>query len=116
METLLFEGLRGLVGNRVYPDVGPDKCGLPYMTYQQVGGDALNFQDGALPDKSNARVQVNVWAVSRIEAKALAKAAENALRGVAALRTTVLGAPVSNFDQAAKLYGTRQDFSFWTSD
>ena len=41
---------------------------LPRITFQQVGGQAVNFLDSAVPSKKNARFQVNCWAVSRDDA------------------------------------------------
>lgn len=111
IEAAVFNALKGLVANRVYPDFAPDGATLPFITYQQVGGQAISFMDQANPDKRNARVQVNVWAASRSAASALSKQVEDALRFLPA--STVTGAAVSEYESALKLYGTRQDFSFW---
>lgn len=116
LETMLFDGLQGMVSGRVYPDVAPDQTAPPYITYQQVGGDAINYASGEVPDKQNARVQVSVWATSRMEASALGAQAETALRLVAALQTTVLGARRARHDPETNLRGTMQDFSFWTGN
>ncbi|NRR28890.1 DUF3168 domain-containing protein [Oxalobacteraceae bacterium] len=114
MESLIVGVLDPLVAGKCWPDVGPDAPTLPYITYQQVGGDAINFITGGQPSKANARVQVNVWAATRMQAKALAQQAETALRGVAALQTEVLGAPSSTYDDVTKYRGTIQFFSCWT--
>lgn len=113
LETLIYNALAGLVDNRVYPDVAPDGCELPYITYQQVGGRPINFVDPSIPGKRNARVQINVWGDSRLAVSSLAGDVENALRVVTELQTTVLGQPVSEYDMETKLRGSRQDFSFW---
>ena len=113
IEPLIFDALSPLVSGRVYPDVALDECDRPYITYQQVGGSAINFVEVTLPDKRNSRVQINVWADSRLEASVLAGQVENALRAVVVLQTTVLGASVSVYDMETKLRGSRQDFSFW---
>ncbi len=114
MEQLVYAALRGLVNDRVYPDLADEPPERPYITYQQVGGEAINFVDAAtLPGTSNARVQVNVWADTRPVASALARQVENALRAVAGLQTTVLGAAVALYEPETKLRGTMQDFSFW---
>jgi len=113
-DELFFSALQGLVGGRVYPDIGKEGTALPYITYQDIGGDAVNFIDGAVPSKANARVQVNVWAKTRAEAKDLARRVEYALRAVPALQTLVIGAPATTHDPGTKYYGTIQDFSVWT--
>jgi hypothetical protein len=114
-ESLIFDALKTLVANRVYPDVGPPGVVRPYITYQQAGGRPVNFLEGTTPSKENSRMQINVWATTRPAAKLLAKQAEAALCGTAALQTTVLGKPVAVYEEDTKLFGTRQDFSFWTS-
>jgi hypothetical protein len=113
-ESILYNALKGLVGNRVYPDVGPDDVAAPYITWQQVGGKSLNFLDTAtLPSKANGRYQVNTWAATRAEALTLAKQVENAVRATTSLQPTVLGQPVATTDEETGRKGYRQDFSLW---
>lgn len=115
VEAQIFAALSALVGGRVYRDVAPQTVtALPRITFQQVGGRAINFVDGStVPDKKNARFQINVWAYDRDSAAALSRSVEDALRTYAALQTTVLDAPVGLYEQETGLYGTRQDFSLW---
>lgn len=113
VESQIFDALKGLFSNRVYPDVGPESVARPYATYQQVGGAAVNFVDPTVPSKKSGRWQINVWADTRSQAAALSRQVEDALRVVTALQTTVLGAPVAIYEPETKLRGTRQDFSFW---
>lgn len=102
-----------LAGGRVYPDVAPDAPQLPYITFQQVGGEVLNFLDRTLPSKLNARMQVNVWAATRLEACALAQQVEELFQLSLTLQASPLGAAVADFEEVGKLYGFRQDFSVW---
>lgn len=113
-EAIIFATLRVLVADRVYPDVAPDGVVRPYVTYQAVGGAALNFMDAAVPSKRNGRFQVNVWADTRMQAATLARQVEDALRVAPGLQTTVIGAPVADYEEDTRLFGTMQDFSFWT--
>lgn len=116
VEGLIFTTLRTLVSDRVYPDLAPqDVTALPRITYQQVGGQAVNFLEAALPDKRNGRFQVNVWAATRLQASSLARQAAAALKTEAALNTTILGELVAVYEPDTRLYGTLQDFSFWTA-
>lgn len=112
-ETLLFDALKTLVANRVYPDLAPLGSVRPYITFQQVGGASVNFIDATVPSKSNARFQINVWANTRAAAALLAGQVEQALRTTVALQTTVLGQPVATYEADTLLFGTRQDFSVW---
>lgn len=114
VESLIFRTLEGLVDRRVYADLAPqDVRALPRITYQQVGGAAVNFLEAETPSKKNARFQVNVWGATRVQAAGLSRQVEDALREEVDLQTTVLGAPVAEYESETKLFGTRQDFSFW---
>lgn len=105
--------LKTLAGGRVYPDVAPHNPQLPYITFQQVGGEALNFLDRTLPSKLNARMQVNVWAATRLEACTLAQQVEELFQLSLTLQAETLGAAVADFEEVGQLYGFRQDFSVW---
>ncbi len=113
LESDLFDALKGLAGNRVYPDLAPPNTARPYVVWQQVGGRGVNFIDPTIPSKKNARVQVAVWADTRQAAATLARQVEDTLRAQTALQPTVLGAPVATYDEDTKYRGTRQDFSLW---
>jgi hypothetical protein len=113
IEAQVFEALRQLVGGRVYPDLAPAGVARPYIVYQQVGGDVVNFLDLTIPSKRNSRMQLCAWADARNEASALIEQAEMAMRAVTALQATPLGAPVATYDEETELRGARQDFSLW---
>jgi hypothetical protein len=113
IETALFAALRGLVSDRVFPDVAPENTSRPYITYQQTGGDAVNFVESTIPSKKNARMQINVWADTRLQATAMGGAVEDVLRTLIALQPTVLGAAIATYDDETKLRGTLQYFSLW---
>lgn len=113
VESNLFDCLKGLVSNRVYPDVAPFGVEKPYITYQQVGGDVVTFIDSTMPSKRNGRFQLNVWATTRLAAAALARQVESALVTSSALRATPMGAAVSSYEPDTLLYGSRQFFSIW---
>lgn len=116
VEVIVYAAIKSLVANRAYPDTAPINAVRPYITYQKVGGESINFMDQTIPDKSNARVQINVWAETRGTAALLAKQVEQAMRVTTELQTTVLGQPISTFEPDTLLYGTRQDFSVWSSE
>ncbi len=113
-ESILYNTLRSLVADRVFPDVAPEDTPRPYITFQQVGGTAVNFIDAAIPSKRNGRFQLNCWSDTRVQAALLARQVEDALRGASSLQTTVLGALVAEYEEDTKLFGSRQDFSVWT--
>ena len=100
---------------RVYPDIAPDPLpARPYCTYQQVGGESVTFVDRTLPGLRNARMQINVWSNTRLEAATLARQVEDALRLATVFQVQPMGALVSDYEPDLKLYGTRQDFSVFS--
>jgi len=114
LDALLLPVLGALVGGRAYPDVPPPDVVAPYITWQQVGGQAVNYLDTATPvTRRNARVQVNVWAVRRSTASSLMAGAEDALK--ASVQAYALGAATSLHEPDLQLYGSMQDFSIWYS-
>lgn len=115
IEPSIVTALGALVSNRVYPDVAPAGVALPYITYQQVGGEAVSFIEATKPSKKNARIQINVWSTTRSEAMNLIRDAEDTLI-LATLYGEPQGAAVARYDEDAKLYGAMQDFSFWFDD
>lgn len=114
-EATLRTLLADLVDGRVYPDVPPDKATFPLVTYQQVGGVSLWFGERAMPGHKNARVQVNVWADTRLQANQIARAIEGRMC-TGMLSSEPFGAAVALYEDSIKKYGTRQDFGFWFPD
>lgn len=98
---------------RVSPDFAPTNTARPYVTFQQVGGQALDFVDNTVPSIENAEIQINVWADSRLEAKGLMKLIEAALIVATTVQARPLSACVSDFDADMNVYGSRQDFNCW---
>lgn len=113
LEASIFDTLKGLVGNRVFPDVAPYDTPMPYITYQQIGGQSVNYVDDAIPDSRNAIVQFNGWDATRSGAAALAKQIEDALRAAAAFTARPVSEPISQHEPGLERYGTLQDFSIW---
>lgn len=112
LEILMAEVLAPLVGNRVFPDTAPANTALPFVIYQKVGGVEPIYADGSLPDKENARVQVQVWARKRSEAASMMRQVKAALCAAPALAVP-LGADVARNEDG--FLGAQQDFSIWYS-
>lgn len=114
VESDILAALTDLVNGRVFPDIAQAGAAPPYITYQQIGGQAPTFLERSLPSKKNGRFQVNVWAQTRKEAAALAPQVELALVQAKAFQASPIGAYSSVYENDTKLYGTRQDFSIWS--
>ena len=99
-------------GNNVYPDATPANPPAPFIVYQQVGGEAYWYVENKMPGKANARVQISVFAASRLDATALMFQVQKRLceqNNKFAVRP--IGAPINDYDEALELYGSLQDFS-----
>ena len=114
-EAALFLLLTGLVSGRIYPDVALSGAGLPRIVYQQVGGKTINYTEGTLPDKENARMQVVCWDSTRMAAINLMKQVEAAILSAPVIQAEALGARISGYEQDTNLFSSMQDFSIWTA-
>jgi hypothetical protein len=113
IEELVIAVLQALAGGRIFPDFAPEGTPTPYIVYQAVGGEPLNFLGGDNPGKTNARMQISVWAQTRLEASKLGQQVEDAMRAAANLQPEVLTGRVATYDETTRYRGTMQDFSLW---
>lgn len=114
VEADIYTLLRGLVGDKVYPDTAPLGTPPPYIVYQQVGGRTLQYLGREVPNKKNGRFQVSGWAGTRKAASALQLAIENAFMTATTFQAEPLGSPVATSADELPLKGSRQDFSIWS--
>lgn len=113
IEAEVYAVAQGIFDGRFFPDVAPEETPLPYGTYQSVGGEPVNFMSGEAPAKTNARMQINVWAATRLEASELGAQVESAIRGARHLQPEVLTGRIATYDETTQYRGTMQDFSLW---
>jgi Protein of unknown function (DUF3168) len=114
VESDLFDALQSLVSGRCYPDEAPSGAALPYIVYQQIGGESVLYMENVLPSKKNGRFQVAVWATTRTQAASLSLSAEAAVVASTDFQATPLGAAVADIDAQTDYRGMRQDFSVWS--
>jgi len=117
IEISLFDVLSGdaaiaaLVGTRIFPGLMPAATTMPAIVWQRIAGhdeSALSGHSGL----ENARVQVSVWAKTRLAARTLAGLTKLALVNDATLRATVL-MDMDDYDPDSKDYRVTVDFSIW---
>lgn len=114
VESKIYNLLRGLVADRVFPDVAPVMTERPYITYQKVGGVVVSYVEGTLPSTKNGRYQVNVWADSRMSAEDISQQVEAALISSTDFVAQPDSASRSDYDPDIPVYGAMQDFSIWS--
>jgi hypothetical protein len=98
---------------RTFSDFAPLDTPRPYVTFQQIGGSTVDFIDKVVPSKENAVMQINAWADSRLDAKALIKQIEAALIAATEFQAAPVAAASSDFDPDMDRRCSRQDFSIW---
>lgn len=114
VESDLFDTLKGLVSNRVYPDLAPAEAAKPYVVYQQIGGESPTFLERASPSKKNGRFQVVVWAETRAQASLVSLQIEAAMVAATVFQAKPVGDRTAVYDEDTQLRGSRQDFSVWS--
>lgn len=111
------------IGGRMYPETLPQMPTLPAITYQVISEWRRPTMHGtdALP---RTRVQVDCWAKTSLEARAIADAVKDAVDGFQGL----MGSPgaeigaifaansFSSYDPEAKMYRVSRDFVVWARD
>lgn len=115
VETSIYTALKGLVGNRCFPDVAPLNTVKPFLTYIQIGGEALTYLENAVPSKQNGVFQVDCYADTRSATAALALAVESAMVTATSFQARPIGAPAARYDSDSLIYSSTQDFSVWSS-
>lgn len=112
-----------LIVQRVFPVMAPDGTVLPYLTYQTISDNSINHATGAT-ETNQCRIQVDLWAQTYAESKALATAVKTALKNW----TDSGGSPVISSchyqngndlpdpvtpGQESRVYRVSQDYLLW---
>ena len=114
-ESDIYNALKGLVANRCYPDFAPLSTARPYITYVQIGGEALSYLDNAIPSGKYGRFQINVWGDTRASVSALILQVEAAMILASAFQARPVSAPSSEYDHDMLVYGSMQDFNVFST-
>lgn len=98
---------------RVFSDVAPHGAAEPYLVWQCDGGETLRFLDNTPGSQRNSSVLVSVYSLTRKEALALIREAEDALCASTPLTVDPDGEPVTTYEDDTRRYGAIQRFSIW---
>ena len=115
VESDLYGILKGLVSNRCFPDFAPLGTFRPFITFEQVGGEALSFLDGTLPDKKHGRFEISVYADSRAACAAIALQVESVMAAATPFQSMAIHAPISDYADEVKIYSSTQNFSIYST-
>ena len=106
LETLL----KPLATGSCWPLVAPDKPATPYIVYQNISNTPeVTLSDGV--PINNTRMQIDVYAKSYKDVKAVAAAVVTAMATAA-----FTNVPLQNqdlYEQDVKLYRVQMDYSLW---
>lgn len=111
LESDLQTLLSGVVQS--FPDFAPATVTAPYAVWQQIGGASPAYVERAVFNKRNARVQISVWASTRLQANDLMAQIESALILATVFQASPYGAMTAVSDEETQLRGARQDFTIW---
>ena len=114
IEAKIYSALSPLVGGRVFPDVAPLTTVRPYIVYNQVGGEVVDYLENTVPSKQNGRFQLNLWADTRASCAAVMLQIEAALVTSTTMQARPVSAPNAAFDNDMDLFGAMQDFTIWS--
>ena len=115
IEAKLYACLKSLCANRVFPDFAPMSTARPYVTYVQIGGEALSRIGAGVHGLKHGRFQCDVWGDSRLQCSALMLQIEQALLSAGDFQARAIGAMRSNYDPDMLIYQGSQDFSVFSA-
>jgi hypothetical protein len=85
----------------------------PYVTAQQIPGEAITQLSNAAPGLRKPEIQIDVWADSYNSAITTMRAIEAAMRAATTFTATPMDEPGTYFDADVPVYGARQSFRCW---
>ena len=102
---------------RTFTDVADVNTPRPYVTFQLIGGRALQWLDNTAADKRHTMVQIDVWSDSRADGLQLIRQIEADLRAATVFRARPEAEPVCTVvpDITPTRYGASQDFSIYSA-
>jgi len=117
----IYPGLTALVGDRIYPDILPQKAITPAIAMQLISRVRVHLfqQDSDLP---RSRYQFSIYALSRAISKAVAKQLRLALQnyngvmggpGGVTVNAVELDSEIDDYEPNTELYSTKMDFLIW---
>lgn len=99
-----------LAGDKVYPVVAPDAPVPPYIVYFVVASNAENVMSGD-SGLVNTRVQVDVYARSYGDARAIALQIDQLMAAWSVQNVSLLSQ--DGYEDDVKLFRVTTDFSVW---
>ena len=104
------EALLGSQPMRLFPfGEAPQHVQLPYVTWQVISGVPENFLSGR-PDMDGISTQIDVWAYTQGDARAVFDALRNAIE----LDSHIIGVNLEGREPDTRIYRISFTVDFWT--
>jgi Na+-translocating ferredoxin:NAD+ oxidoreductase RnfD subunit len=111
IEKDIFDALKGLVNNRVYPMVMPQNPTLPALVYTRIATNAQNTIDAPPSTLDQCLMQIDAYAETYLAAKELAESMRAAME--AAPFKATLQTSQEFWEDTPKIYRVTFDFYCW---
>lgn len=111
MEAILQSALAAICP-RTYVSVAPAGTPAPWVTWQQTGGRDVSYVENDSA-KRHARVQINVWAKTPMQAAGIRDQIEAALRPLESITCTPSAAHHMTYEPDTELHGVQQTWEIW---
>ena len=96
---------------RVFVGAAPFGTAMPYVTWQHIGGDLLDYLDNTVATTRNAQIQINTWAATPLQAFTLMQQIEAALRAATPIIAKPLSEPIGAYAEVDDISGYLQTYS-----
>jgi hypothetical protein len=106
-------GVTALVALRTYPLVAPQGSDMPFIVYNRISS-GREYSLGGYSRLENPRMQIDCYAATYSEAKALSEAVTTAMRGATTFSVS-WDDPRESFEED-ETYRISMDFSVWNSE
>jgi len=110
IEQQIFDALKGLVSNRCYPIMMPEKPTFPAIVYSRIANVPYNTIVSA-STLDQVRVQIDIYANTYSAAKTLSASVRTAME--AASFKATLQTDQDLYEPDVKVYRVSQDFYVW---
>jgi hypothetical protein len=103
--------LTAMVSTRIYPAMLPENCELPALSYQRISNTPQNTMSGH-SGLDNPRIQIDCWATSYGDAKAIGDKTRKAMGAATTFRALQLS-DQDIIEPELEIYRVSMDFSCW---
>jgi hypothetical protein len=110
--------IAGIVGQRIFPVIRPERETVPAITYTAPPPDQVNHLGGRASSLRNFRLQVDLWAQAHSQVVTLDAAVRARMDTAAATFRAVLiaGSGLEDYESETKLYRRMMEFSCWFNE